>query len=62
MNQSFSNDHGSQGNLKRAPTNCFQPVATGSLPPQISSRRDHPLPKVGIVSRRQLIDIQHSQN
>ncbi len=29
----------------------FQPIATGSPPSQISSRGDHPVPKLGIVSR-----------
>lgn len=39
--------------LKAAMTvpDIFQPIDTGSPPSQVTSRGDHPVPKLGIVSR-----------
>lgn len=34
-----------------AVSDIFQPIATGSPPSQITARGDHPVPKLGIVSR-----------
>ncbi|MCJ1274857.1 hypothetical protein MMC21_002655 [Puttea exsequens] len=36
---------------KRGFTNCFLPVATGSLPSEIVSRGDHPVPRLGITAQ-----------
>lgn len=33
-----------------APMNIFQPISTGPVPKQIPTRRDHPAPRVNIVS------------
>ena len=35
---------------ERDGTDCFKPIATGPLPSQITSRGDHPVPRLGIVS------------
>jgi endo-1,3(4)-beta-glucanase len=33
--------------------NIFQPIATDAVPPQISSRADHPVPRLGIQQQQQ---------
>lgn len=40
---------------RRGATDCFQPVATSSIPHQISSRGDHPVPRLGIVRYKPVI-------
>ncbi len=49
MASSLPTNHNVTDLHKRGATDCFQPVATGALPSQITSRGDHPVPRHGIV-------------
>lgn len=42
---------------RMAPTDVFQPVATGPPPHQLPSRGGHPVPRLGIVSNAILVSL-----